>query len=97
MVTSVHEISTDGQHLREVFKATGGPYGSISKQKTERETDKQTDRQMDSTCAKCSKPQAGPTDPSVSKRQKERETDRQTDEQHRIKMFKRTKRMREYK
>ena len=28
---TVHEISTDGQQLREVFKATGGPYGSVSK------------------------------------------------------------------
>ena len=28
---TVHEISTDGMHLREVFKATGGPYGSVSK------------------------------------------------------------------
>ncbi|XP_023335807.1 heat shock 70 kDa protein 12A [Eurytemora carolleeae] len=27
---TVHEISTDGQQLREVFKATGGPYGSVS-------------------------------------------------------------------
>jgi hypothetical protein len=28
---TVHEISTDNRHLKEVFKATGGPFGSISK------------------------------------------------------------------
>ena len=28
---TVHQISTDGSQLREVFKATGGPYGSVSK------------------------------------------------------------------
>ena len=27
---TVHEISTDSRHLKEVFKATGGPFGSIS-------------------------------------------------------------------
>ena len=75
-----------------MFKATDGPYRPISKQKTERKRDKQTDRQMDSTCAKCSKPQAGPTDPSVRKRQKERErqTDRETEKQHMIEVFKAT-------
>ena len=27
---TVHEIAIDdGQHLKEVFKATGGPYGSV--------------------------------------------------------------------
>jgi hypothetical protein len=29
---TVHEISTDSRHLKEVFKATGGPFGSISKE-----------------------------------------------------------------
>ena len=28
---TVHEISMDGLHLREVFKATGGPFGATSK------------------------------------------------------------------
>ena len=28
---TVHEIASRDGHLRELFKATGGPYGSISK------------------------------------------------------------------
>ena len=28
---TVHEITSRDGHLRELFKATGGPYGSISK------------------------------------------------------------------
>ena len=27
---TVHEIASRDDHLRELFKATGGPYGSIS-------------------------------------------------------------------
>ena len=47
MSSSVHEISTDGQHLREVFKATGGPYGSISKITRETETARERQRQKE--------------------------------------------------
>ena len=28
---TVHEMSNEAGHLKEVFKATGGPYGSTSK------------------------------------------------------------------
>ena len=30
---TVHEVSNKEGHIKEVFKATGGPYGSISKYK----------------------------------------------------------------